>query len=73
MNIQLKKRHLKSDRNLVLTIGGSKSETNRLLLLQALYPSLQIENASPSKDSEAMYKGLHNTDRLIPIDQCPCK
>lgn len=67
MNIQLKKRHLKSDRNLVLTIGGSKSETNRLLLLQALYPSLQIENASPSRDSEAMYKGLHNTDRLIHI------
>ena len=57
MDIRLKKKRIKNDNNLTLNIGGSKSETNRLLLLQSLYPNLQIENASPSKDSEAMYRG----------------
>ena len=67
MDIRLKKKRLKNDNNLTLTIGGSKSETNRLLLLQSLYPTLQIENASPSKDSEAMYKGLYCGESTIDI------
>lgn len=37
-----------------LKITGSKSETNRLLLLQALYPNLELQNASHSDDSEVM-------------------
>ncbi len=41
-----------------IKISGSKSETNRLLLLQALYPNLEIENASNSDDSEVMTKAL---------------
>ncbi len=41
-----------------LQISGSKSETNRLLLLQALYPGISINNASESDDSEAMRKAL---------------
>src|SRR5690606_13997469 len=41
-----------------LTISGSKSETNRLLVLQALYPDLQIENVSDSDDSEVMKRAL---------------
>lgn len=41
-----------------LNISGSKSETNRLLLLQALYPNLTIENTSNSDDSEVMMKAL---------------
>jgi len=44
-----------------IAISGSKSETNRLLLLQALYPGLKIENASNSDDSEVMVKALKNT------------
>jgi 3-phosphoshikimate 1-carboxyvinyltransferase len=67
MNIRLKKKRIKNDNNLTLNIGGSKSETNRLLLLQSLYPNLQIENASPSKDSEAMYRGLHSGESTIDI------
>ncbi len=42
----------------VLQITGSKSETNRLLLLQALYSNLTIENTSNSDDSEVMAKAL---------------
>ncbi len=41
-------------------ITGSKSETNRLLLLQALYPNLILENTSNSDDSEVMQKALNS-------------
>ena len=50
-----------------LVITGSKSETNRLLLLQALYPQLTIENASNSDDSIAMTKALGSNDDLKDI------
>lgn len=43
-----------------LKITGSKSETNRLLLLQALYPNITIKNTSNSDDSEVMIKALQN-------------
>ncbi|HBK82757.1 MAG TPA: 3-phosphoshikimate 1-carboxyvinyltransferase [Flavobacterium sp.] len=43
-----------------LKITGSKSETNRLLLLQALYPHISIENSSNSDDSEVMIKALQS-------------
>jgi 3-phosphoshikimate 1-carboxyvinyltransferase len=41
-----------------ICISGSKSETNRLLLLQALYPNIVLENTSNSDDSEVMIKAL---------------
>ena len=50
-----------------LVITGSKSETNRLLLLQALYPQLSIENASNSDDSVAMAKALGSNYELKDI------
>ncbi len=39
-------------------ITGSKSETNRLLLLQALFPNVEIENLSNSDDAQVMQQGL---------------
>jgi len=50
-----------------LNITGSKSETNRLLLLQALYPGLTIENRSNSDDSVAMNHALTTDSNLIDI------
>ena len=50
-----------------LKITGSKSETNRLLLLKALYPSLQILNGSNSDDSKAMNHALSTDSNLIDI------
>ncbi len=41
-----------------IKITGSKSESNRSLLLQALYPNIHIENMSNSDDAEVMQKGL---------------
>lgn len=50
-----------------IVITGSKSESNRLLLLQALYPELKIQNISNSDDSEVMQKALNSTSNLIDI------
>ena len=52
-----------------IKITGSKSETNRLLLLQALYPNLTLENTSNSDDSEVMLKALQNSQLLTPNSQ----
>ncbi len=50
-----------------LVITGSKSETNRLLILQALYPQLTIENRSNSDDAVAMQNALHNPHSPIDV------
>ncbi len=42
-----------------IQITGSKSETNRLLLLQALYPNITLANTSNSDDSEVMQMALN--------------
>ena len=50
-----------------IKITGSKSETNRLLLLQALYPNISLENTSNSDDSEVMLKALVSNSQLIDV------
>lgn len=50
-----------------LQITGSKSETNRLLILQALYPTITIENASKSDDSEVLQKALNTIETTVDI------
>ena len=54
MNLLLKHISKLETRNTQLSITGSKSETNRLLLLQALYPNISLENTSNSDDSDVM-------------------
>ncbi len=50
-----------------LVLSGSKSETNRLLLLQALFPEISIQNVSDSDDSAVMQKALNSTDGTIDV------
>jgi 3-phosphoshikimate 1-carboxyvinyltransferase len=50
-----------------ILITGSKSETNRLLVLQQFYPNLKIENISNSDDSKLMQKALASTSSEINI------
>src|SRR5690625_5341396 len=50
-----------------LSIPGSKSETNRLLILRALYPNLSIQNASDSDDSRVLEKALRSSETCIDI------
>lgn len=48
-------------------ITGSKSESNRLLLLQALFPNIKINNLSNSDDAEVMQKGLQINNGVVDI------
>lgn len=66
MDLHLQKSKLTNQKSLI-QITGSKSESNRLLLLQALFPKLYIENISNSDDSQLMTKALASTSNVIDI------
>ncbi len=65
MNLELKKVNIKN--NKLIKITGSKSESNRLLLLQSLFPDIDIENISNSDDSKLMQKALSSKSDAIDI------
>ena len=54
LKLQQKTPHLSGD----VRITGSKSESNRLLLLQALFGNFEINNLSNSDDSDVMQRAL---------------
>jgi 3-phosphoshikimate 1-carboxyvinyltransferase len=60
MNLLLQTAH--SNLKAQIAVTGSKSETNRLLLLQALFPNITLANTSNSDDSEVMQKALASKD-----------
>ena len=51
-----------------LSITGSKSETNRLLLLQGLISGFEIKNKSNSEDSRLMEAALSSKAKVIDIN-----
>ena len=50
-----------------LKISGSKSETNRLLILKALFSEFEIKNISNSDDSKILEKALKSKEKIIDI------
>jgi len=50
-----------------ITISGSKSESNRLLILQKLFPQILIENLSDSDDSVHLQHALSTKDESVDI------
>ena len=50
-----------------ITVSGSKSESNRLLILQKLFPEINIENLSDSDDSVHMQHALSTKDEVVNI------
>lgn len=65
MQIFLKKSKISAFSELKIT--GSKSESNRVLLLQALYKGLTINNLSNSDDSQLMEKAIASEDAIVDI------
>ncbi len=53
--------------NTSIKISGSKSESNRLLILQQLYPSLKLENVSDSDDSVHLTHALESDKKIVDI------
>lgn len=50
-----------------LQITGSKSESNRALILQALFPGIKLENLSNSDDTAVMKKALATEGETVDI------
>ncbi|MGB6268458.1 MAG: 3-phosphoshikimate 1-carboxyvinyltransferase [Olleya sp.] len=65
MNLHLQKSTIQKESAIQIT--GSKSESNRLLLLQALFPEIDIKNLSNSDDSVLMTKALASKSDVIDI------
>ena len=63
----LRLRHQSGNLDGKIQITGSKSESNRMLLLQALFPHIELENLSNSDDTVAMKSGLENDNDLVDI------
>ena len=64
MNLSLKSTRLK-DAHIV--IAGSKSESNRLLILSSLFKSLSLENISDSDDTNYLLNALSSKSSTIDI------
>ncbi|TYP97842.1 3-phosphoshikimate 1-carboxyvinyltransferase [Tenacibaculum adriaticum] len=65
MDLQLNKSVLKSGEN--ITISGSKSESNRLLILQQLFPEISIDNLSNSDDTVHLQHALTSDEEAVDI------
>ncbi|MDT0555783.1 3-phosphoshikimate 1-carboxyvinyltransferase [Patiriisocius hiemis] len=50
-----------------IQISGSKSESNRLLILKSLYPNLTIKNLSISDDTKVLLAALEKMDGEIDV------
>ncbi len=53
--------------NTKIIISGSKSESNRLLVLQKIYPNLELKNLSDSDDTIHLQEALTSNNDIINI------
>jgi 3-phosphoshikimate 1-carboxyvinyltransferase len=60
-------RHQSGNLHGKIQITGSKSESNRMLLLRALFPQIALDNLSNSDDTVAMKSGLESDNDLVDI------
>ena len=51
----------------IITIPGSKSESNRLLILKGCYPKISITNLSNSDDTVSLLKGIEQVDGIVDV------
>ena len=52
----------------IIEIGGSKSESNRLLMLREYSSDFKITNLSKSDDTKTLINALANTDKIIDVN-----
>ncbi|WGH24699.1 MAG: 3-phosphoshikimate 1-carboxyvinyltransferase [Candidatus Shikimatogenerans bostrichidophilus] len=50
-----------------ISISGSKSETNRLLIIKKLYNNIKLYNLSNSNDTKLMIKSLNSNNKVINV------
>ena len=54
-------------KNAEIQVSGSKSESNRLLILKQWFPNLKLENLSDSDDTNHLQDALNSTDKNVNI------
>ena len=52
----------------IIEIGGSKSESNRLLMLREYSSHFKISNLSKSDDTKTLINALANTDKIVDVN-----
>ncbi len=57
----------KQNSSVSIVIPGSKSESNRLLVLQAIFKNLSITNLSNSDDTQSLQRGLLKNTGIVDI------
>ncbi|AZQ43573.1 3-phosphoshikimate 1-carboxyvinyltransferase [Nonlabens ponticola] len=67
MRLQLQASSSQQEQTPIINITGSKSESNRLLILQQLFPNLQIKNLSTSDDTQHLQEALESTNEILDI------
>ncbi len=67
MNLNITATDLSCDEAKKIKISGSKSESNRLLILQALFSNIKINNLSNSDDTQVLQKALKPDEEIIDI------
>lgn len=65
MLLKIRKSEVTSDQTIV--ISGSKSESNRLLILKALFNNLSVKNLSSSDDTVVLQKALQSNSGILDI------
>lgn len=55
------------EKNIQINISGSKSESNRILILQAQFPNISIENLSESDDTVVLQQALKTSMGTVDI------
>jgi len=55
------------NKNLKINISGSKSESNRMLILHAQFSNISIENLSESDDTKVLLEGLKTTKGTVDV------
>ena len=66
MVVSIQKSSIASNHQAIV-ITGSKSESNRLLLLKAFFPEIQMSNLSNSDDTKVMLRALESDAAIIDI------
>jgi 3-phosphoshikimate 1-carboxyvinyltransferase len=65
MDLRLNRSEVHPSSNVIIT--GSKSESNRMLILQALFEGLEINNLSNSDDTQVLQKALSSKDEVVDV------
>ena len=50
-----------------ISVSGSKSESNRLLILQKLFPNIALKNLSDSDDTKHLQEALSTNNKTVDI------